>query len=93
MQQQPHHRKFIEGIAFDQRLQVHRQVGRLHQREVVVQQPQPAAANQQPPIGIVIGIEAFLQAAVGGALAPLLAELGQALIEQFRFQSLQDQRH
>jgi hypothetical protein len=79
MQQQPEHGELIKQLAFHQQLQIHRQIGRFHQRGVVVLQPQPIAGEQQPPLGVVIGIEAFLQAAVGGAPAPFLTELAAAL--------------
>ena len=81
VQQQPEHGEFIEQLALHQQLQIHRQVGRLHQRRVVVQQPQPIAREQQPPVGVVVGIEALLQAAVRRAAASLLAELAAALVE------------
>jgi len=46
MQQQPEHGELIEQLAFHQQFQIHRQVGRFHQRGVVVQQPQPIAGEQ-----------------------------------------------
>ena len=56
-------------------------------------QPQPIAGEQQTPVGVVIGIEAFLQAAVGGATATLLAELAAALIELISRDAPHDQGH
>jgi len=49
MQQQPEHGELIKQLAFHQQLQIHRQIGRFHQRGVVVLQPQPIAGEQQPP--------------------------------------------
>jgi hypothetical protein len=58
-----------------------------------VQQPQPIAAEQQAPVGAVIGIEAFLQAAVGRAAPALLAEGAAAFVELVGGDAAQDQGH
>ena len=92
-EQQPEHGELIEQLTLHQQLKIHRQVGRFHQRGIVVLQPQPIAADQQPPVGVVVGIEAFLQAAVGGAAPTLLAELATALVELIGRDAPQDQGH
>jgi hypothetical protein len=56
-----------------------------------VQQPQPIAAEQQAPVGAVVGIEALLQAAVGRAAPALLAEGTAALVELVGGKPPQDQ--
>ena len=81
VEQQPEHREFGVQLAFDQELKIGRQIGGLHQRGVVMQQPKPIAAEQHTPLRIVVGIKAFLQAAMGRSLPSLLAELGTAAIE------------
>ena len=93
VQQQPEHGELIEQLALHQQLQIRLQVGRLHQRGAGVQQPQAITAEQQAPVGAVIGIEAFLQTAVGGAAPPLLAEGGAAPVELVGGDSSQDQGH
>ncbi|MFN9871936.1 MAG: hypothetical protein ACK55E_10950 [Cyanobacteriota bacterium] len=58
-----------------------------------MQQPQPIAREQQPPVGVVVGIEAFLQTAVGRAAPALLAELAAALVELIGCDAAHDQGH
>ena len=93
LEQQPQDGELIEQPAVEELIQGDRHIGRLHQGRVVVQQPDRGAITEHAPVGRVVRIEAFLQAAMGGPAPVVLPKLFVALIQLFTRQTGEHQRY